>query len=98
MAGVPEPGGDGPMKGQSHDEDQAAEAFRIVDVSVLDAEATRFEVGEHGFDAPAPAVFQGLQVSRLGGHGDDPGFGVTGIMDDADIGPRPLAVSSTSSR
>jgi hypothetical protein len=65
MAGVPEPGGDGPMKGQSHDEDQAAEAFRIVDVSVLDAEATRFEVGEHGFDAPAPAVFQGFQMAQF---------------------------------
>src|SRR4051812_36950497 len=91
MASVPEPCRDGPMERQSHDEQQAAEAFRVVDMSVLDAEAARFEVGEHGFDAPATAVFQGLQITRFGRHGDDPGFGVTRIMDDADIGPRPLA-------
>ena len=79
------------MKGQSHDEQQAVEALGVVDMSVLNAEAARFEVGEHGFDAPATAVFQGLQVSRLDRHGDDPGFGVTRIMEDANIGPRPLA-------
>ena len=65
MASVPQSGGDGPVKGQSHDEQQAAKAFRMVDVGVLDAEAARFEVGEHGFDAPATAVFQGFQVSRF---------------------------------
>src|SRR5688500_4351917 len=91
MASVPEPCRDGPMERQGHDEQQAAEAFRVVDMSVLDAKAARFEVGEHGFYAPAATVFEGLQVSRLGGHGDDPGFGVTRIMDDADIGPCALA-------
>ena len=55
------------MERQGHDEQQAAEAFRIVDMSVLNAEAAGFEVGEHGFDAPATAVFQGLQIARLGG-------------------------------
>jgi hypothetical protein len=63
----------------------------MVDMSVLNAEAARFEVGEHGFNAPAPAVFQGLQIARRGGQGDDPGSGVTRILDDANIGPRPLA-------
>ena len=53
------------MERQSHDEHQAAETLRIVDVSVLDGEAPGFEVGEHGFDAPATAVFQGFQVSRF---------------------------------
>ncbi len=66
MASVPQSGGDGPMERQSHDEHQAAETLRIVDVGVLDAEAAGFEVGEHGFNAPAPAVFQGLQIPRLG--------------------------------
>lgn len=91
MPRVPQSGGDGPMKRQGHDEQQAAEAFRMMDVGVLEAKAARFEVGEHGLDAPAPAVFLGFQIPRLGGHGDDPGFGVTRIMDDADVGPRPLA-------
>src|SRR4051812_208784 len=57
----------------------------MVDMSVLNAEAARFEVGEHGFNAPAPAVFQGLQIARRGGQGDDPGSGVTRILDDANI-------------
>jgi hypothetical protein len=34
------------MERQSHDEHQAAETLRIVDVSVLDGEAPGFEVGE----------------------------------------------------
>ena len=50
MASVPQSSGDGPMKGQSHDEQQAAEAFRVVNMNVLDAEAAGFEVGEHGFN------------------------------------------------
>ena len=91
MASIPQSGGDGPMERQSHDEHQAAEALRVVDVGVLDAEAARFEVGEHGFNAPATAVFQDFQVSRLGRHGDDPGLGVPRILDDGDIGPRPPA-------
>ena len=96
MASIPQSGGDGPMERQSHDEHQAAETLRIVDVSVLDGEAPGFEVGEHGFDAPASAVFQGFQIPGLGGHGDDPGVGMTRILDDADVARLP--VSSTSSR
>ena len=38
------------MERQSHDEQQAAEALGMVDMSVLNAEAARFEVGEHGFN------------------------------------------------
>jgi hypothetical protein len=40
MASVPQSGGDSPVKGQSHDEQQAAKAFRMVDLGVLDAEAS----------------------------------------------------------
>jgi hypothetical protein len=39
MTSVPQSGGDGPMERQSHDEQQAAEAFRVVDVGLLDTEA-----------------------------------------------------------
>jgi hypothetical protein len=53
MTSVPQSGGDSPMKGQSHDEQQAVEALGVVDMSVLNAEAARFEVGEHGFDTPS---------------------------------------------
>jgi hypothetical protein len=38
MTSVPQSGGDGPMKGQSHDEQQAVEALGVVDMSVLNAE------------------------------------------------------------
>jgi hypothetical protein len=55
------------MERQGHDEQQAAKAFRMVDVGVLDTKAAGFEVGEHGFDAPATAVFQGLQITRISG-------------------------------
>ena len=52
------------MERQSHDEHQAAETLRIVDVSVLDGEAPGFEVREHRLDAPPLAVVQGAQVAR----------------------------------
>ena len=58
-----------------------------MNLGILDAEPARFEVGEHRLDAPAPAVIQGRKVPRLVGHGDDPRFGVTGIMNNPDMGP-----------
>ena len=87
MGGIPMTGRDRPIEGQRHDEDQAVEAIGVANLGILDAEPAGFEVGEHRLDAPAPAVIQGRKVPRLVGHGDDPRFGVTGIMDNPDMGP-----------
>src|ERR671913_2277291 len=52
--------------------DQAVEAVGVAEVGVLNAEAARFEVGEHRLDAPAGRilkrirVFPGLQATRSG--------------------------------
>lgn len=87
MEGIPLAGGDRPMEGQGHDEDQAIDAVGVADLRVLQTEAPRLEVGKHRLNAPALAVFQGFQVAGRLGHGDDPGFAMARIMDDGDVGP-----------
>src|SRR4051812_12303612 len=89
MSGVPLARGHRDVEG--HDEDQAVEAVGIAELSVLDAEAARFEVREHRLDAPATSILKGSQVAGFFGHGDDPGLGVARILDDADVGTRPPA-------
>ena len=42
------------------------EAVGILDMGLFEAEPSRFEIGEHGFDAPALGIAQGGQISRLG--------------------------------
>ena len=73
------------VEGQGHDEDQAVEAVGIAELSVLDAEAARFEVREHRLDAPALRILKGPQIAGLFRHGDDPGLGMARILDDADV-------------
>ena len=57
---------------EGHDQDQAVEAVGVAELGVLNAEAARFEVGEHRLDAPAGRilkrirVFPGLQATRSG--------------------------------
>src|ERR1700757_2950487 len=72
------------------------EAVGILDMGLFEAKPARFEVGEHGLDAPAISISQGGQISRLGRHGDDPGLGMSGIANDADVGRDPLAGESDS--
>src|SRR5918995_3158573 len=54
---------------EGHDQDQAV---GVAELGVLNAEAARFEVGEHRLDAPAGRilkrirVFPGLQATRSG--------------------------------
>ena len=91
MNGVPLAGGHRHIEGQGHDEDQAVEAVGVAELGILDAEAARLEVREHRLDAPAGGILKSAQVSRFLRHGDDPGLGVTRIMDDADVGPGPPA-------
>ena len=93
---VPHAGRDRPVKGQRHDQDQPGEAVGILDMGLFEAEPARFEVGEHGLDAPARGIFQGGQISRLGRHGDDPGLGMSRIANDADIGRDTLASEDDS--
>src|SRR5689334_7766142 len=47
---VPHPGGDRPEQGQRHDEDEAVQALGSAEVAVLQAEAARLEVAEHGLN------------------------------------------------
>src|SRR5512135_1541988 len=89
MNRVPPSGGHRPVEGERHDQDQAVEAVGVADLGVLDAEPMRFEVGEQGFNAPPPAILQSAQGARPLRHGDDPGLGMAGVVDDADVGPRP---------
>ena len=49
---------------EGHDEDQAV---GIAELSVLDAEAARFEVREHRLDAPATSILKGSQVAGFFG-------------------------------
>src|ERR1700760_3334614 len=67
------------------------EAVGILDMGLFEAKPARFEVGEHGLDAPAISISQGGQIARLGRHGDDPGLGMSGITDDADVSRDTLA-------
>jgi hypothetical protein len=90
LSGIPDAGGHRLVQGKGHDQDQTVETVGVTDLSVLDPETAGFEVGEHRLDPPAPAIFQGFQISWLVGHGDNPRFGVAWILDDADVGPRPL--------
>src|SRR6201993_3540486 len=68
----------------------------VLDMGLFEAKPARFEIGEHGLDAPAISISQGGQISRLGRHGDDPGLGMSGIANDADVGRDPLAGESDS--
>src|SRR4051812_45074803 len=55
-----------------------------------DGERGRFcHLRKDYFDAPPLAVVQGAQVARPFGHGNDPGFGMAGIVNDADVGAHP---------
>src|ERR1700749_1188342 len=67
------------------------EAIGIAQMGLFEAEPARFEVGEHGLDAPPRGIIEGGQIARLGRHGDDPGLGMSRIANDADIGRDPLA-------
>ena len=67
------------------------ETVGIAQMGLFEAEPPRFEVGNHGLDVPARGVPQGGEISRLGRHGDDPGLGVSGIANDADVGGDTLA-------
>ena len=84
MNGVPLASGHRHIEGEGHDEDQAVEAVSVAELGILDAEAARFEVREHRLDAPALRILKGPQIAGLFRHGDDPGLGVTRILDDAD--------------
>jgi hypothetical protein len=88
--GIPPSGGDGKVERQSHDQQQAGEAFGMLDLGILDAETARLEVREHRLDGPARRIFKCFQIARRGGHGDDPGLGVAGIVNDADVGGGPF--------
>ena len=72
MNGVPLAGRHRDVESQGHDQDQAIEAVGVAELGVLNAEAARFEVGEHRLDAPAGRilkrirVFPGLQATRSG--------------------------------
>src|SRR4051794_10690110 len=57
--GVPHPGRDRPERGQGHDEDEAVQALGAPELAVLQAEAARLEVAEHGLGAPPEAVVEG---------------------------------------
>src|SRR4051794_8858380 len=67
--GVPHPGRDRPEQGQGHDED---EALGAPELAVLQAEAARLEVADHGLDAPPEAVVEGAVDGRRLRHRDDP--------------------------
>ena len=92
---VPLSCGHRPIEGKGHDQDEAIQAVGEADLGVLEAEAAGFEVRKHRFDAPPLAVVQGAQGARLFGHGDDPGLGMAGIMEDANV--RPHAASWAAS-
>ena len=88
---IPHPGRDRPVEGEGHDQDQAGKAVGILDMGLFEAKPARFEVGDHGLDAPAIGISQGGQISRLGRHGDDPRLAMPGVTDDTDVGGDPLA-------
>src|SRR3954453_19004356 len=52
---------------------------------------TGTEIRKHRFDAPTLTVFQSSQVAGRFGHGNDPGFGMARILEDADVGARSFA-------
>ncbi len=76
---------------------EAIQAVSDADLGVRNAETARFEVREHRLDAPPLAVVQGAQVARPFGafrqreavHGNDPGIGMAGIVNDADVAVGP---------
>ena len=86
MDRVPPSCGHRPVQGESHDQDQAVETVVVADLRVFNAETARFKVGKHRLDAPALSVFQGPQITRPLRQGDDPRFGMAGILEDADVG------------
>ena len=55
---IPLSGGHGEVECQRHDQDEPGQPVREADLAVFQAEATRFEVGEHRLDAPAPGVVE----------------------------------------
>ena len=89
VEGIPLSCGDRPVEGEGHDQDEAIQAVSDADLGVRNAETARFEVREHWLDAPPLAVVQGAQVARPFGHGNDPGFGMAGIVNDADVAVGP---------
>src|SRR3954451_10097372 len=68
MNGVPLACGHRHVEGQGHDEDQAVEAVGVAELSILNAEAARFEVREHRLDAPAISILKSAQVAGFFGH------------------------------
>jgi hypothetical protein len=85
---IPHAGRDRPVKGQRHDQDQAGEAVGILDMGLFEAKPARFEVGEHGLDAPARGIAQGGQISRLDRPRPAPGQAMAIIQGSACPGSR----------
>ena len=54
--------------------------------AVFEPEAAALEVGEHGLDAPAQAIIEGRVDRGCLGQGDDPGFGMAGLVHHGDVG------------
>ena len=86
VGAVPHARRDGPIEGERHHQDEPGEALGVTDLGIFQAEAPGFEVREHGLDAPTQAVVQGLVARRRLAQCDDPGFVVTGLLDDGDVG------------
>ena len=60
------------------------------DLAVFEPEAAALEVGEQGLDAPAQAIIEGrVDRGRLR-QGDDPGFGMAGLVHPGDVGAHAL--------
>ena len=69
-----------PEQRQRHDQDEAVEPSGKPDLAVFEPEAAALEIGEQGLDAPAQAIIEGrVDRGRLR-QGDDPGFGMAGLV------------------
>jgi hypothetical protein len=85
---IPHAGRNRPVEGQRHAQDQAGEAIGILDMGLFEAKPARFEVGEHGLDAPTIGISQGGQISRLGRPRPAPGQAMAMIQGSACPGSR----------
>ena len=86
------PGGNGPVHGDCEHQDEACKPIRSFDLALRNAKASRFEVGEHGFDSPAHAIVENLVLSWAYVHGYDPWLFVSVFMEHTDVGDDPCSI------
>jgi len=61
---IPLSGGHGEVERERHDQDEPGQPVWVPDLAVFEAEAARFEVGEHRLDAPAPGIVKCGEIAR----------------------------------